>query len=823
MAKIQLTLDVDSKKGSATLKKFSTGVVDNVKRMSERSVVHIKKMEARFKKMGGALQGIGRKLVNLKTIAVGALVGWGVTRLVGEFERLSATQEQAEAGMLQAMKSMGRYTPELHEQLLNVASSLQKVTTFGDEATIAGMKFLLTYRDITDDLLPRTSATMLDLAALMGGDTKQAANMLGKASMGMTGELRRVGITVDEDVYKMKGFIGVLEQIEMQVKGQARAIADTDSGGLIKFGNAVGDVKEKIGALTTKIKAIVAERLLPFIEKINDRLQAWIKSGEMERWAKKTGEVVINVIAKIVEAIGWIPQAFFNVKGVINIMIAEVAALGSAAVKAVAAILATTNPSEAVKWAVLGFEKTFPTLSKINNYFDKLGASQLYAADQAAQSSVEFEGFSKKLKGVADEIRKLGKAKPVVTTIEQREVKLQTIAGGIDAVYKKETELAIKQAEADKKGLESRLKEFQSFYNSLKGMIERNFELEKKHIEELNALYRQKMDIQKSTEEKIRSLREIGMSEEEKYRSQMAALNEQFRFAMSFSGQEQIKALEEYKQAAASFGQTWSKGVGEGGDVEGRGIVQSAIANIERATKIQKIALEELEQEKKRQIETDRTWGAVLKQSAYEAAKEIKKVEGIIKNLSEQIMAMQKKIGVEVIDKASPMLQRIQSEMAKIKDKTVTVTVKHIGYGSTALPLTEKINQILEMYQQFPTDFSMTADFSSITSGLETMRSLAMQIRSQQGWVQWTGQRGDPTLGRLEQLWDIGRVALLSQLTSGGQSQSGGQVVSEGPKSYYYFRDIVINVPEGDYPQTDEDWRRITRDFIIPEIKSAGQ
>ena len=158
-------------------------------------------------------------IFNVRTALLAVAAAYAGIRIGKELIEKSDVQAKAVAKLHTALVSMGRYTPELEAGLLDTASALQEVTNYGDEATIAGQAFLTTYKDITDDLLPRSSKTMLDLAALMGGDTVQAANMLGKASMGMTGELRRAGITVDENTFKLRGYAGVLEEIEAQVPG----------------------------------------------------------------------------------------------------------------------------------------------------------------------------------------------------------------------------------------------------------------------------------------------------------------------------------------------------------------------------------------------------------------------------------------------------------------------------------------------------------------------------------------------------------------------------------------------------------------------------
>ena len=171
-----------------------------------------------------------------------------LTKAAKEAVIASETQRKAVAGMEAVMKSMGRYTPELTANIQAYASELQRVTNFGDEATLQGAKFLMTYGDITNKLLPRSIKTMQDLAALMGGGPAglvRAANMLGKASMGMTGELRRVGITVDQATFESEGYLGVLKQIEKQVSGQAEAMADPWT----QMSNAIGDAKENAGAI----------------------------------------------------------------------------------------------------------------------------------------------------------------------------------------------------------------------------------------------------------------------------------------------------------------------------------------------------------------------------------------------------------------------------------------------------------------------------------------------------------------------------------------------------------------------------------------------
>ena len=187
-----------------------------------------------------------------------------------ESAKLAGIQEEALVGLETVMKSMGRYSPEFFNQMVKTAQGLQKVTTFGDEATIAGQKFLMSYREIPDELMPRASAAMLDFAAMMKGDVAGAANALGKASMGMTGELRRIGITIDPIIAKSGDFSKILTEIERQVGGQARALAQTGIGPWKQLSNLWSDARENIGKLVLKITSGMVPALTRWVEKIDE-------------------------------------------------------------------------------------------------------------------------------------------------------------------------------------------------------------------------------------------------------------------------------------------------------------------------------------------------------------------------------------------------------------------------------------------------------------------------------------------------------------------------------------------------------------------------
>ena len=278
---VKIVITVDDK-GSPVIKKFATKAKGSLGGVESKAV--------------SSAQGM--KTAWLAAAAALGAVALGMSKLVKigkEGIEAANMQARAVAGMETVFQSMGRTAPGLSDQMMDLASSLQRVTNFGDEATIEGVKFLGTYKDITDDLLPRTVKAMLDLAAATGRDTVGAANMLGKASMGMTGELRRVGISVDAATFKTRGYVGVLELIENQFGGQAEVMRSAE-GSYTALGNEVSEIKERFGELL-KVK-------------LGSTFEDWAgKINQFNEGMAKQIEILKEEMAGVREEIIWMGDA----------------------------------------------------------------------------------------------------------------------------------------------------------------------------------------------------------------------------------------------------------------------------------------------------------------------------------------------------------------------------------------------------------------------------------------------------------------------------------------------------------------------------------
>ena len=255
----------------------------------------ITKIMPTIKKMGLAIAGLG---VSLGLFEAASIKAWG-------------EQEQAATKLKTVIDSMGRFrasSEELMPVLADVAGNIRDMGVATDEAVMEGMTFLTTYQQISDDLLPKASIVMANVAALMGGDMAGAANKLGKAAMGMVGELREVGITIDETVARSGDFSLILDAIQEQIGDQQAALRNTGMGGLTAMKNAFGDVIEQVGRMSAAIlQSGVVQWFTTLASHVRDKLASVAESLEQNEhqarsWAWKIIEffqTAVTGVAKL--------------------------------------------------------------------------------------------------------------------------------------------------------------------------------------------------------------------------------------------------------------------------------------------------------------------------------------------------------------------------------------------------------------------------------------------------------------------------------------------------------------------------------------------
>lgn len=270
-----------------------------------RIVVRIRNQAQRaLSKLGTTM----KKLGGFAKVGAAAFLGMGIAAgiLVVKMVQLANAQEKAETRLRTVVVSMGRFRESadtLVPKILDVASAIQAQGVATDEAVIEGAAFLATYQQISDEALPRAMEVMADMA-LLTGDMTTAANKLGKASMGMVGELREVGITIDPIVAASGDFNLILEAISEQIGEQQKQMRKTGYGGLIGFKNQLSDTLEVGGKVIMGVFGPVAEAAARAMATLNKELRDFVESDRFKEWAKKTVPIVAWAFEKIVQAIG---------------------------------------------------------------------------------------------------------------------------------------------------------------------------------------------------------------------------------------------------------------------------------------------------------------------------------------------------------------------------------------------------------------------------------------------------------------------------------------------------------------------------------------
>ncbi|MEO8466238.1 MAG: phage tail length tape measure family protein [Gammaproteobacteria bacterium] len=213
---------------------------------------------------------IERTLKRTGQVVGAAFAAIGVGALVKDIIAASIEQEDVLRQLEQRILSTGGAAGKTSTELADMASSLQKVTVYGDEAIVQMQGLLLSFTNIKGDIFDRTTVAVLDLSTALGQDLSASAKILGLALndpvKGIT-SLRRAGISLDADQQKLikrlaeTGHVAeaqglLLDEFSKRFGGSAAAAADTFGGALTQVKNAFGDLLEAKGGLNETKEAL---------------------------------------------------------------------------------------------------------------------------------------------------------------------------------------------------------------------------------------------------------------------------------------------------------------------------------------------------------------------------------------------------------------------------------------------------------------------------------------------------------------------------------------------------------------------------------------
>ena len=182
------------------------------------------------------------------------------------------------------------------QSLLDQASALQKVTTFGDENIIQAQALIAAFVDDEEAIKSATEAT-LDLASAKGMDLFAAADLVAKTLGSTTNAMSRYGIEVTGAVGSTERLNSLTENIAKTFGGQAKAQADTLTGSLQQMSNAVGDAAEAMGSQLGGAVRVTAGAIQIMAEELTDLLTLHDRLVILSR---QQGEVLTEEEAAVV-------------------------------------------------------------------------------------------------------------------------------------------------------------------------------------------------------------------------------------------------------------------------------------------------------------------------------------------------------------------------------------------------------------------------------------------------------------------------------------------------------------------------------------------
>jgi phage-related minor tail protein len=264
-----------------------------------------------FKQFGDNLSKTGKKL----SLAVTApIAGLGVVAV-----KAFAQQEKAELQLRAALEANGRQVDTLFNDYKQFASELQKVTTVGDETTLAMLQQAESL-GLTGDAAKRAIENSIGLSKAFGINEESAIRYTAALEEGNTTMLNRYFPALREIEDESER---VAKAQELLSKGFKVALseADTTAGQLIQLKNEVGDLAEEFGAQLAPILIDIVNEIRPLVQGFKDLSPQTKKLiVTLAGLAAAVGPVLL-IVGKLVTAIA----AFNPVTGVI---VAAVVAVG---------------------------------------------------------------------------------------------------------------------------------------------------------------------------------------------------------------------------------------------------------------------------------------------------------------------------------------------------------------------------------------------------------------------------------------------------------------------------------------------------------------
>jgi len=298
-------------------------------------------------------------------------------------------QIQAIGQVETALRTTGAASGKTSQELQKLASSLQAVTTFGDEEILQkSTAQLLTFTNIAGDVFDKAQLQALNLSTRIGVDLQQASIQLGKAlndPIQGINSLKKSGVSFSDEQKKLikrlvetgqavKAQELILGELEKQYGGSAEAAAKLGLGPLKQLKGVVGDLSEEFGAT-------IARAILPFIETLKKLVISF-------QGIDDSTKSFIVALGGVLAAVGPLVYIFGVLKGVYGSIVIAVTKTAIALTAKTATTVAETAATRVATATTITFNTALrATLITLAPYALALGA--IVAIGYAISKSID--------------------------------------------------------------------------------------------------------------------------------------------------------------------------------------------------------------------------------------------------------------------------------------------------------------------------------------------------------------------------------------------------------------------------------------------------
>lgn len=291
--------------------------------------------------MGTAIGFLGSQAVLGAFGALKDAAGFLFQELIVNGVSAASETETAINKMNQALALSGQYSKGASDRMIELASSLQETTRFGDDAVLSASALIQTIGRLGANELPGATRAAVDLAAALSIDLDSAAKLVGKAAAGNVDAFSRYGIVIEKGTTVTETFANAMNTLS-RFQGTAAAQAKTFAGLTDILNHSWEDFTKVTGNAVIQNQA-----LLNVMAEVNQIVTGSTKELESNSQAMK--ELVANALILFIDTAGVAVQTLDLFVRSVQFLTGVALALTSPLFLVVAGLEALTNGLDAGK------------------------------------------------------------------------------------------------------------------------------------------------------------------------------------------------------------------------------------------------------------------------------------------------------------------------------------------------------------------------------------------------------------------------------------------------------------------------------------------